>query len=967
MALFRASPVAWIVPRAAPDGHGICNPRGMETLAAPPEPATARPGSALTGGLPDATAPLERAFEGPVHLLVHRQARETPDAVAAVDEYGVWSYAALDRASSCLAHRLRALGVPREAPVAIWAHRSAGLPVALLGILAAGAAFAILDPSYPPARLAAAVEAMSPAALVVLRAAGPPPPAVAERFGAGATIDLPPTPEQTESEAGPWPEGPPDIAVDPDALAYLAFTSGTTGRPKGILGTHRPLPHFLRWHIAASGFTPDDRFAMLSGLAHDPLLRDVLTPLLAGASLHVPPPGAIGDPEALRAFLRERRVSVIHITPSLGRVLTHGLEGASAPGPSPSLRHVFFAGELLGPQVVERLRAVYPGVRCTNFYGATETPQAMGHFPVPDDLSGEGSVLPVGRGIPDVQLLVLTPERRLCAPGEIGEIAVRSPYLARGYLNDPELTRRRFIVNPFTGDPSDRVYLTGDLGRYRPGGVVEPAGRADGQVKIRGFRVEPEDVEACLAACSGVEQCVVAAREEPGREARLVAYVQGGIDAHAARTFVRSKLPEYMVPAEVVHVERFALTPTGKVDRKALPAPPDGPAVPGEPARAPGPGGPRTPIEAALAAIWEEALRTGPVRRDDSFFDLGGDSLVALSLLDHIERDLGKKLPVRSLITHGTVAAMAELLSGQASVDAASLLVPIRPGGTKVPVYWIPGGGGLSVMAFREVSARLGDDQPVYGVEADLDLSRAPRDLPGIAARYVREIQAFQPRGPYHLLGYSAGSWVAYEMGVQLRARGEEVALLAVFDMVVPGTLTPLQRGLVLAQRARFRLGGLARRSPAALLDGLRSASRRIADGAAQAWQRGAVRSGERPGADSDVPEGAGDVFQQVIARNLGAVRRYSHGPLPGYPGRMAVILAEDSSLSGVDERIDPRLGWRTLAREGIDVYHAPGNHLSMLVPPNVDALAAVVRRAIDASREERSERLSLGLARPRR
>jgi amino acid adenylation domain-containing protein len=893
--------------------------------------------------LPDPTAPLRASFEGPVHALVARQARRTPDATALRDANGALTYHALARAAAALAATLARAGVRRGDVVAVAAQRTATLPIALLGVLEAGAAFAILDPSYPPERLGAYLSALAPRALVQVGDPAELPAPARDLFGRAGVpaIAVDALAREAASRAPQLAAALQVVEAGPDDLAYVAFTSGTTGRPKGILGAHRPLPHFLRWHVRTSGLDAADRFAMLSGLAHDPLLRDVFTPLVVGAPLLVPEGSMLREPDRLLAWLWEEGVTVVHATPSLARLLVDAARRRGAT--LPALRHLFLAGEPLDRALLAHVRALAPGARVVNFYGATETPQAMGWYETSarDADPARTDPVPVGRGIDDVQLLVVTEGGHLAAPGELGEIWIRTPYLAAGYLADAPLAAERFATNPFTRDPRDRVYRTGDLGRVDADGIVSCRGRADGQVKIRGFRVELGEIEATLAAHPGVEAAAAAVVDRGDGDGVLVAWVQAR-DAGAgarARERTRAQLPEYMIPRDVIALERFPLTPNGKLDRAALPRP-AGDRRAGAAVAPPG-----TDTERRLAAIWEVVLAVRPIGRDESFFDLGGHSLLALELLARVERELGRRLPLNALLTAGTVREMAALLDRGDASARASLVVPLERGGDRPPVYWLPGGGGLSVMAFRQVSRLLGPDQRVFGLEAELDLARAPADLPGIAARYVAELRAVQPRGPYALLGFSLGSFVAWEMAVQLRAAGEELALLAVFDTEAPVEATRADRARVLLHRARYRVARLARADGNARIAWARGALsaatgmiREAARRRAAAWRAGPRGEGL----------GAADAFQAVIERNRNAVFEYARRPLPCFDGRVTVILAEDGSMSGVPPALDARLAWSRAATRGADVHAVPGNHLSMLEAPHVDRLAATLRGLLD-------------------
>ncbi|MFL5386881.1 MAG: amino acid adenylation domain-containing protein, partial [Longimicrobiaceae bacterium] len=599
---------------------------------------------------------------GAVHETFAAHAAQSPEAPAISAAAETWTYAELDAAANRIAHRLIDGGVRPGEVVAVYAHRSAALVRALLGAWKAGAAFAVLDPAYPPARLAAQAGAARPAALLRIDAAGEVPAEAAAALAESARLTVVLTADGKDGVDG-FPSTAPAVSVGPDDLAYVAFTSGTTGAPKAIAGTHRPLAHFFGWYANELGLTEGDRCSLLSGLAHDPLLRDVCAPLFVGGRIAIPDPDQVGTPGWLAGWMRGEGITVAHLTPAMGQVLATGSGDAL-----PALRLACFGGDLLRAADVARVRALAPDALAVNFYGATETPQAIAAFRVPADLAEVGEVVPVGGGIEGVDLLVLAPGGGVAGVGELGEIAVRTPYLSRGYLNDAELTAARFVANPLTGDPADRVYRTGDLGRYRPDGAVEPAGRVDGQVKVRGFRVELGEIEAALARHPSVREAVVAARgEDPDRV--LVAYVvpsdiKDKKDTDALRAHLRSILPEYMVPSAFVVIDTVPLTANGKVDRRALPEP--------EPAAAPAPDAPLTPTEEAVAAIWREVLGVDVVRAGDDFFALGGHSLRATQVLSRIQERLGVTLPVKAIFAAPTLAGLAAAVEALRPADAVT-------------------------------------------------------------------------------------------------------------------------------------------------------------------------------------------------------------------------------------------------------------------------------------------------------
>ncbi|WP_407288205.1 amino acid adenylation domain-containing protein [Streptomyces sp. BP-8] len=592
-----------------------------------------------------------------VHEKFAEAARRHPDAPALLHPTGRLDYASLERDSAALADALREAGIGPGDRVTVHGARCAGLVVALLGVLRAGAAFAVLDREHPAARRTASAEVVAARAWIEVGDAPDGPtalgarPEVVIRIGADGTVPAAATPAPRPLDA---PTGPSDTA-------YLAFTSGSTGVPKAVVGPHGPLAHFVDWYTTTFGIGAQDRFALTSGLSHDPLLRDLFVPLAVGAPVHVPGPEDLAAPEALASWLAANDVTVLHLTPPTARFLSGLPKGAL-----PSLRYAFFGGDVLGAHEVQVIRRLAPGVTVVNFYGATETPQAHAHHIVGDDPVGDQ---PLGRGIDGSRLLVLRGDEP-AAVGELGEIAVRSAHLADGYLGDREATARGFTTGRHTG-PGERLYRTGDLGRLRPDGTVVFAGRADRQVKVRGYRVDPAETEAVLRAHPGVADARVLAAADSAGETVLHGYVMGrgngaDLEARAVRAHAAERLPAHLVPAAVTVVDAFPLTPNGKLDERALRRLPARRASDGAPAAAAA-----SDLEHRLIELWRGLLGTEQVGRADNFFDLGGHSLLVVRLQGLLARELGRTLSVVELFRYPTVADLARALGDDAPDGAA--------------------------------------------------------------------------------------------------------------------------------------------------------------------------------------------------------------------------------------------------------------------------------------------------------
>jgi amino acid adenylation domain-containing protein len=633
--------------------------------------------------LPDPKEALDDSWEGAIHELVAEQARRSPESLAVVDENQNWTYEEMNQCANRLAHYLIDSGIRPKDFIAIYAHRSSSLIVALFGILKAGASFLILDPAYPAARTSDYLRIAQPKGWLLLEGSGELPDELLsclDRLTMRCRMNVPQSKAEILQSLGACADTDPATIVTADDPAYVAFTSGSTGEPKGVVCRHGPTTHFLPWQKDAFQLREADRFAMLSGLAYSHLHRDVFTALFLGATLHIPNPSEARSPEYLIDWLERNAITVLHLTPALGQLLL-----TSSNARLPSVRRVFFGGDVLTSEMVGSIRRLAPNATVGSFYGATETQRAVGYFEIANDLAAAQvealKAVPLGRGIKDVQLLVLNRGRQLAGVGELGELYVRSPHLAGGYVKDDARTNELFITNPFTNEPKDRLYRTGELGRYLPDGNVEWAGRNDRRVSIRGFRVELEEVESVLKQHPTVQNAAVVLREfelpksetplfedsdnpkstieNPKSDLRLVAYVVADEDqqtlADLLHGYLSTRLPDYMVPAHFVILEKLLLSPNGKVDYQTLPKVQDN--VPGMEVSVVIP---RNDIEATLCGIFANVLGRMQVGVEEDFFRLGGHSLLAAQAAARIREAFGISFELRFFLEAPTVAKLAK-------------------------------------------------------------------------------------------------------------------------------------------------------------------------------------------------------------------------------------------------------------------------------------------------------------------
>ena len=726
-------------------------------------PVGAVPLEPVTGPL--VSGPAGTGATRPVFRLVEDQAARTPAAVAAVGPDGALTYAELDRRANRVAHALLAAGVTAEQPVAVLLEPGVDLVCALLGIQKAGGCYLPMDPVYPPARIAEILAVAGAAAVVTVTefaaSAGDRPVLCLDRPLAG-------------------PDTRPAVRVAPEQLAHLVFTSGSTGTPKGVAVEHRSVAAYLAAmlpRLDAAGCS----YAMVSTPAADFGLTCVFGALTTGGTVHLVGRETATDPAAFADYLRRNAVDVLKCVPShLELLAAHGELAEVLPR-----RLLVLAGEACPWPLVERAWAARPGLRVQNHYGHTESTM-ISLVCRTEEVAGRTGVVPLGSPIDDVAFFVTDRTGRPLPAGVPGELVVTGPGIARGYVGRPDLTERAFVPDPLDG--TRRCYRSGDRVRVRRDGTVEFLGRVDDQVKVRGYRVEPGEVATALRSLPGVAEAVVLPVGE-GSARQLAGWLVGtDLDVAEVRAALREKLPDYMVPAGLVVLDRLPLNPNGKVDRARLPAPqaPSGERV-----------APATPTEVRVAAVWAGVLGVDEVGVDDDFFALGGDSFSAVRAVKQTDPDLR----VIDLFTRPTVRALAAYLDDRAPAGTGGLLHrlagPAR-GTVTASIVCLPYGGG-SAAAFQGMAQALPADLELLAVELPGHDSARPDELPvsidALVERLIPEIAA-TARGPVLLYGHCVGAAPATALARRLEADGGRLLGLVVAGSFptarLPGRLSAL-------------------------------------------------------------------------------------------------------------------------------------------------------------------------------
>ncbi|AUT03205.1 non-ribosomal peptide synthetase [Nostoc sp. CENA543] len=861
-----------------------------------------------------------------LHELFTAQAERTPNAIAVTFKNQQLTYQELNFRANQLAHYLQKLGVKPETLVGVCLERSLEMVVSLLGILKAGGAYVPIDPEYPQERIAYMLEDSQ---IKVLLTQEKLVNTIPENQSQTIYID-------TEWEKiSTQPNTNPQSDIQPDNLAYVIYTSGSTGKPKGAMNTHKGICNRLLWMQETYQINSTDSVLQKTPFSFDVSVWEFFWTLLTGARLVMAQPGGHRDSNYLINIIIQEQITTLHFVPSMLQIFlaSRGVEKCT------SIRRVICSGEALPVDLQNRFFEQF-NCELHNLYGPTEAAidvtfwQCQKHSNL--------KTVPIGRPIANTQIYILDEDLRPVDIGVVGEIYIGGVGVARGYWNRPELTQEKFISNPFRSSKStsECLYKTGDLGRYLPDGNIEYVGRVDYQVKIRGYRIEIGEIENVLALHLEVREAVIIARSDRNLEKQLVAYITYNSEKpkiQHLRDFLKAKLPDFMIPAAFVTLEALPLTPSGKVDRKALPKPDISHFLESSDFIAP-----RNQVESQLTAIWSEILNLPQIGVTDNFFALGGDSLKALHLIAKIEEHFQKEIPLATLLKNPIITDLATVIQNKHGQIHNSPLVPIQPQGTNQPFFCIHPAGG-HVLCYFKLAHYIGNEHPFYGLQAqgfygDEEPLTKVEDM---ASLYVKTIREFQTQGPYQLGGWSFGGVVAYEVAQQLKRQGQEVSLLAILDSYVPILLDkqkPIDDVYLVGVLSRV-FGGMFGQdnlvTPAEIEHlALEKKINYIIDKARKAkiFPPGVERQNNRRILD-------------VLVGTLKATYTYQRQP---YPGKVTVFRAREKHIMAPD----PTLVWvelfSVMAAEEINIIDVSGNHYSFVLEPHVQVLAQRLKTCLN-------------------
>jgi amino acid adenylation domain-containing protein len=855
-----------------------------------------------------------------LHHLITEHALKNPDKTALVFEERSLTFKNVNEAANKLAKHLLTYNIKTGDIIGLALDRSPEMVISLLAILKTGAAYVPLDPEYPKDRVEFMME--DSAAKILL---------TSEKFkGHFTSVAQEVLIEDALNKFDSYTADEPDTIVTGSDLAYVLFTSGSTGKPKGVQIKHHNLVNFLLSMAKEPGLTPADNLLAVTTISFDIAGLELFLPLLTGAKLIVTDAITAKDGRALLDLCLAQQITVMQATPYTWRVMLEAGWEQKLP------LKILCGGEALPKDLINKLIA--RSSELWNMYGPTETTVWSTVKLILND-----SDITIGKPVDNTQVYILDEKLNNFTDGTIGEIYISGDGVAKGYLNRLELTNERFVDDIFSGVEGSKMYRTGDLGKIRQDGEIVCLGRIDHQVKVRGYRIELEEIEQNLLKQNNVKQAVVIAREDVPGNPRLVAYMivnEAIADADLKAQYetwqkgLLDVLPEYMVPDDFVLMEVIPITPNGKIDRKALPKPDYGNIQ-----RTGDFIAPRTANETLIAEIWQELMGIKSISIGDNFFELGGRSLVAVQIMARIEKETGKRLPLATLFEHATI----EKLAARLDIDPASItwesLVPIKPSGSKMPLY-IVHGAGLNVLLFNALAMNMDAEQPVFGLQAKgLNGIDEPLDvMEDIAANYIAEIVAKNPDGPYALAGYSLGGIIAYEMAKQLINAGKDVKMLAMFDTYAdlstahdPAVKRAINKGVLLLKQIGHTFVLLAEDPKRTIEYKSLILKRRIIK---MFWKLA-------PGKD-EKKEGFFAYDNEIDEASEKALRNYVITPL-----NIAIELfrAKKRTFYMADFEF---LGWTPFAKKGVHVHEIPGEHNTIFAPPNDKVFAVVLQECLD-------------------
>jgi amino acid adenylation domain-containing protein len=866
--------------------------------------------NALLNDFNDTTVPY--ASEKTLFNAFEERVIKQPGNAALIKGERQVTYDELNKQSNQLAHLLINAGINPGDNVGLLAGRDFDMIKGMLGILKAGGAYVPIDPDYPLERQEYIFN-QSSIKMVVADKNYPLKSLIkAENF---ILIDTAGDAKLSDTN--------PNLVIDSRLLAYTIYTSGSTGKPKGAMIEHHSAVNLVSWVNKKFNVNPTDRLLFITSMCFDLSVYDIFGMLTAGGALVIAEKDEIQNVQTLSEMMQKYSITFWDSVPTTMDYLARTLEKENSSYKYAGLKTVFMSGDWIPVNLPNKIKTFFPGARVVSLGGATEA-TVWSNFYIVDEVNPLWNSIPYGKPIDNNFFYILNDHLQPVPLGTVGDLFIGGVGVARGYANDFEKTQRSFIKDPFHTGSGGMMYRTGDLGRMMTDYNMEFIGRKDNQVKIQGFRVELGEIESVLNNSGLLSSAVVLAKADEHGTKQLVAYVvynnSDETSNEALTAYLKKTLPDYMVPAVWIKLEKLPLTANGKIDRHALLINDDFKQVKSDIAE------PETETERMLLNIWKDYFKKGNIGVTNSFFEIGGHSLMAVQILSKLKKVTGKNFQISILYKYPTVRALSNFIDQETSDYNFKSLVAIKPSGSKHPLYIIHG-DGLNVLNFSHLAKHVHREQPVYGLQAlGLNGIDEPIDsLPVIAYHYMQEILQHNPQGPYLLAGYSSGGYVAMEIRKQMAALGKDVKMLIIFDTDAEKTEYKDWYSL-LPQKAK-------RHFPRMVQALKFSINQLFKDKSMQ---------GPAPTEQKNDTKDFYKLVQKIKGKHITAFRNYVLEPFDGklylYRAKISVHYVEFGKF----------LGWEKYAEKGVELFEIPGDHFSMLQPPHVAMFGDILQGNIN-------------------
>lgn len=859
--------------------------------------------------------------EKTIHQLFEEQVAKTPGAIAICRHERSLTYSQLNSEANRLARFLINSGVKNGDNVGLIVTRSFNMVTGMLAIMKAGGAYVPIDPDYPVDRQEYILQNSGVTCIIADSAY----PLISSMPGEQVVL-------LKQTDLTGLSEANPGVDIDSTQLAYTIYTSGSTGRPKGVMIEHHSAVNLLLWVNNEFNVGTDDALLFVTSMCFDLSVYDIFGMLAAGGSIVMVEKQELMDVPKLHEMLLKHKVTFWDSVPSTIDYFISELEEAGVKPFASALRLVFMSGDWIPVNLPGRIKNYFPQTQIISLGGATEGTVWSNYYPI-ERVESDWASIPYGRPITNNFFYILDERLKPVPMGEEGQLYIGGAGVARGYANDREKTSLAFVKDPFNKALGGRMYKTGDLGRMLPDMNMEFIGRIDDQVKIRGFRIELGEVSTAVQKHDKIKNAVVLAKTIKEHEKELVAYFVGDATAAELKAYLNERLPAYMVPSSFIRLDSIPLTGNGKVDKKAL-------------LLYAGPAeeqisfyiAPRTNVEKLVADIWAECLGLEKVGIYDNFFEIGGQSLIAVKIMNRIERQTGKRLPLASLFEKPTVERQARLLDMDGRSVTWDSLVPIKPQGNRMPLY-IVHGAGLNVLLFNAVAMGLDADQPVFGLQAKglNGVDEPLRTIEEMAAHYIDAIMRQNPSGPYALAGFSFGGMIAWEMAKQLREMGKEVRLVAMFDTNAYRSTANDPFAVRFRKQTAYYINNIIHTLK--FTTGFRNTLAEKTEKLRRKMIRSywALRYG-----DQQNQTGFFGYAYKIDKCNLEALKTYELKP---QDITVDIFKAQTRTYYVADKQY---LGWKPFATKGVVLHNIPGEHNTIFKAPNDRIFAFELQKCLD-------------------